>query len=344
MGRSFLLAVDESQASQNAAKWCCNTLVGPGDKIYLVTVTPPPTYSVAPAAPIATAGAVAALSMNWEQQRRAEEQRAQETLVATAKRITEGDQVSPQQVHASLLPAAGGASGVAESLVTFGKEKGVDLVVIGSRGMGAVKSTLMSMVGLGSVSDYCIHNVAGAVAVVRGRDADAEAKPRHKVMVALDESDLSKDALTWATKCLLGPHDELHLVSVALPVPYQIAAEDAVAAHVLENEEQQQAAEDSLGFAQEVARDGVEAAVAQGVGRDRIFLKALQPEGGASDVAQSLVHYARENGVDLAVVGSRGMGSLKRAVMSFVGLGSVSDYITHHLECPVVVYKKPVQQ
>lgn len=71
MGRSFLLAVDESQASQNAAKWCCNTLVGPGDKIYLVTVTPPPTYSVAPAAPIATAGAVAALSMNWEQQRRA---------------------------------------------------------------------------------------------------------------------------------------------------------------------------------------------------------------------------------------------------------------------------------
>lgn len=38
------------------------------------------------------------------------------------------------------------------------------------------------------------------------------------------------------------------------------------------------------------------------------------------------------------------MGSLKRAVMSFVGLGSVSDYITHHLECPVVVYKKPVQQ
>ena len=40
------------------------------------------------------------------------------------------------------------------------------------------------------------------------------------------------------------------------------------------------------------------------------------------------------------VVGSRGMGSLKRALMSFVGLGSVSDYVVHHVEHPVIVYKE----
>lgn len=37
------------------------------------------------------------------------------------------------------------------------------------------------------------------------------------------------------------------------------------------------------------------------------------------------------------VVGSRGMGAIKRSLFSFVGLGSVSDYLLHHLDTPVMV-------
>lgn len=80
MGRSYLLALDESPVSKNAALWCCNNIARPDDTVHLVAVTSPPTYSVAPAAPIATAGAVAALSLNWEAQRKAEEERARELL------------------------------------------------------------------------------------------------------------------------------------------------------------------------------------------------------------------------------------------------------------------------
>jgi nucleotide-binding universal stress UspA family protein len=58
-----------------------------------------------------------------------------------------------------------------------------------------------------------------------------------------------------------------------------------------------------------------------------------------ADVGQSVVHYAKENGVDLVVLGARGMGSWKRAIMSFVGLGSVSDFVVHHLEAPVIIVK-----
>lgn len=47
--------------------------------------------------------------------------------------------------------------------------------------------------------------------------------------------------------------------------PLQISEEDSIAAHVLETDEAQQAAEDSMGFADEVARGGVEVAVALGV-------------------------------------------------------------------------------
>lgn len=93
MGRSWLLAIDESPPSKNGAKWCCNALVRPGDAVHLVAVTAPPTYSVAPAAPIATAGAVAALSMNWEAQRKAEEERGKEMLREVAAELAEETKV-----------------------------------------------------------------------------------------------------------------------------------------------------------------------------------------------------------------------------------------------------------
>ena len=63
-----------------------------------------------------------------------------------------------------------------ESLVAFTKQRPADLVVVGSRGMGAVKSTFMSMVGLGSVSGYLVHNLHCPVAVCRGREEDTQDK------------------------------------------------------------------------------------------------------------------------------------------------------------------------
>ncbi len=47
-------------------------------------------------------------------------------------------------------------------------------MVLGSRGMGSFKRSLMGFVGLGSVSDYCVHNMPCAVAVVK---AEADKLP-----------------------------------------------------------------------------------------------------------------------------------------------------------------------
>lgn len=75
------------------------------------------------------------------------------------------------------------------------------------------------------------------------------------------------------------------------------------------------------------------------VDKKRIFFKALEPEGGASDVGKSLKHYAEANQIDVLVMGSRGMGAVKRALLSMVGLGSVSDWCAHNMTCPVIVVK-----
>lgn len=75
------------------------------------------------------------------------------------------------------------------------------------------------------------------------------------------------------------------------------------------------------------------------VNKERVFFKDLEPEGGASDVGLSMKHYQEANGIDVLVLGSRGMGAVKRALFSLVGLGSVSDWCAHNMTCPVIVVK-----
>ncbi len=57
MGKTILIAVDDSPTSQNAALFGIN-LAKPGDEVRLIAVCPPPSYAMTPAAPIASAGAV----------------------------------------------------------------------------------------------------------------------------------------------------------------------------------------------------------------------------------------------------------------------------------------------
>ncbi|KAL4434290.1 hypothetical protein ABPG75_000731 [Micractinium tetrahymenae] len=337
MGRKLLAAVDDSPTSHRAALWLLNNVARQGDDVHLLAIAPPPSYAMQPA-PIASAGAVAAISLNWEQQRKAEEEKCRATLHKVVRELPEG-RLEEMSIHRHVLPAAGGASGVAESVVAFAKEHGADLVAVGSRGMGAVKSTLMSLVGLGSVSGYLVHHLHCPVAICRGREGDVAARDSKKVMVSLDDSEASKRALGWAVDNVLGPKDELHLVCVALPIPYPIVAEDAAASEVLEADEFDAATQDSLHYAREIVTKAVDSAATK-VDSSRIFFKALAPEGGASDVGQSIVHYAKENAVSMAVLGARGMGSWKRAIMLFVGLGSVSDYVVHHCDIPVVIIKQ----
>lgn len=50
------------------------------------------------------------------------------------------------------------------------------------------------------------------------------------------------------------------------------------------------------------------------------------------DPRQEIVHKAKEVKADMVIVGSRGSGRFKTG-----RLGSVSDYLVHHLEVPVIV-------
>lgn len=51
-----------------------------------------------------------------------------------------------------------------------------------------------------------------------------------------------------------------------------------------------------------------------------------------------ILHYIKENPVNIVVMGSRGMGKLRRTF-----LGSVSDHVLHHAHIPVCVVPPPLK-
>jgi hypothetical protein len=65
--------------------------------------------------------------------------------------------------------------------------------------------------------------------------------------------------------------------------------------------------------------------------------------GGAHDIGRHINDYAQQNKVDMLVMGSRGLGGLRRTLLGAVGLGSISDYVVKHAPCNVVVHKMAPQ-
>lgn len=188
----------------------------------------------------------------------------------------------------------------------LGASEGADLLVVGARGFGGFRGLL-----LGSVSQQCAHHTQIPIAVVRQPQSGVHADG--PIVVAVDGSSTSRRALAWAADAARARQARLVVVHAWLPtmlVTFDCAlpvdAEPfATAAHRVIDEALEGVETDGLG--EPVERRLIEDTPA------RAILDA------ATDAS-------------LIVVGSRGRGG-------FAGLllGSVSQHVITHADCPVVV-------
>ena len=190
------------------------------------------------------------------------------------------------------------------------------VVVIGSRGLGAVKSALF-----GSVSSGLLHHARRPVLVVPPCE---EATPAGPVLAAFDGSDPSRAAIGAAAKLF----SVREVVIETVWIPYSGAAAGGVVGAPVAvisraSEELDSAAAAS---ADRTAHDGARLAAAGGLEARAEAMQAAGP------VWSTLRDSAEVHGSPAIVAGSRGRGAMATAV-----LGSTSSALVHHAQLPILV-------
>jgi nucleotide-binding universal stress UspA family protein len=141
------------------------------------------------------------------------------------------------------------------------------------------------------------------------------------ILLATDGSRDAELARSTAIDLANSTNSELHLVTVALGYP----SYDVRNPEVLEQLRRQ--AEDILNEqAEKVEQEG-----------GKVAEKHLRIAERYR--AQQIVQVAKDIGAGLIIIGSRGLGGIKRAV-----IGSVSDSVVRHAPCPVLVVRRGQEQ
>jgi nucleotide-binding universal stress UspA family protein len=143
-----------------------------------------------------------------------------------------------------------------------------------------------------------------------------------KVLLATDGSRDAELARTTAVDLANSTNSELHLVTVASGYPSYDGRNLTVA------DQLRRQAEDILNEqAEKVEQDGGKVAEKHLVVEKHLRIAERYR-------AQQIVQVAEDIGAGLIVMGSRGLGGVRRALM-----GSVSDSVVRHAHCPVLVVR-----
>ena len=197
-------------------------------------------------------------------------------------------------------------------IVRVAEEVGAGLVVLGSRGLGPVRRAVM-----GSVSLSVVHHSHGSVLVVREDGGDLPGR----ILLAVDGSEQARGAAEAAAEISASTGSGLHVVFV-MPT-----AEHLYGHHLYSRELKESV--------REQAEDEVRAFLDEQVGW-------IEDHGGKVEDTHmavgrpdaEIVKLAEELGAGLTVVGSRGLGGVRRALV-----GSVSDSVVRHAHGPVLVVR-----
>lgn len=305
-----LVAVDGSESAEHAASEASRLCFRTGSELHVVHVTLASMANV-------WAGAEAVGWWYTDDKRLKEieergEREGRDLLEGQVEKIS-GSGVEVEQSHLKMGQVDARIAEVAEEI-------GAGLVMVGSRGCGAFGQAV-----LGSVSNSLIHHAPCSVLVVRGHEGNTRAGglSAGTVLAGYDGSEIAQEAVQVGTELAEALNSELHVGSVVdmskiVPFahPYAQAGWDK---DVKEAEEETGKLLDDL-----------LASLANGEASAR-----ATPHVRAGQPAVELVALSEELDAGITVVGNRGRGGIRRAL-----LGSVSTSVAHRSPGSVLVHRQ----
>ena len=150
-----------------------------------------------------------------------------------------------------------------------------------------------------------------------------------RILVAVDDSDISQQAFSKALSLAKAFSSELHLIHVILPVTQEYQDASLIAF--------------SGGFypggMDQVIKETWSSIEEAGLNLLQDFAEKAQNMGLVAEFTQKIgqpdreiVEFAKDWGADLITIGSHGRKGLNEFV-----LGSVSNYVLHHVSCSVLL-------
>ena len=298
----ILLAADGSAESHQAAQMACELSKNLGSELHLVHVWPVPSvYSTSPDWAI--------MAPDFEE--RVYELAEKETRPGLEEQVTRIEESGGTVAEAHLRLGRADAE-----IVSLAEELSAGLVVIGSRGLGAMKRALM-----GSVSTSVVRHAHCPVLVTRGGAPREGGLLTAGILVGLDGSIESAAAADAAAEIAHATGSRMHVtyacsVEPTPPYPHIYAMERW-------QSEIEQAKKEARTFIEEQAgRIGTETEM------------EVEPHLTFGEPAGDMIRLAEEVGARLIVTGSRGLGGIRRSLM-----GSVSDSVVRHAHCSVLVVR-----
>ncbi|KAJ3053163.1 hypothetical protein HK097_004895 [Rhizophlyctis rosea] len=151
--------------------------------------------------------------------------------------------------------------------------------------------------------------------------------PFHKrhILIPIDDSDHATQAIAWTISNILREDDHVTLLhvwpNVMAPNTFGVLIDEGEYIRKMQ-EKVKEASHDIL------KREGKALSQAE----IKVTFTLISVQG---DPREEIIAKINAQNIDLVVMGSRGRGAVKRAL-----LGSVSDYIVHHAKCPVTIVKE----
>ena len=202
-----------------------------------------------------------------------------------------------------------------DAIVKDAGEWGADLIVLGARGLGAVKEFL-----LGSVSLGVARHAPCPVLVCKGSPRQVRT-----ITIAHDGSSGANAAVEFVKRLRLPHHAHLRLIGVAEAVRYPRRGPGIVGRTI----------EEATAAVEGERTRALEARLKPAVGELWARVATVDSAVNVGTPAAEVLRYADVSDTDLLVVGARGLGTMSRLL-----LGSVSETVLRHAHCPVLVVRE----